>query len=508
MHYTLNARGLSLLILSLVINAQGFSQSFEQIYQKAELAYQQAQYDSAAILFREVREYNRNRDTLYWATKGLIKSVTMLAGYDEAMRLIDNTLLDTEEKKSEMLILKSKVAFRLGEYDSARQLNDSAYTISTKTEGLELFAASALNQIAKYHVWHSENEEADSVNTSALNWYERSTRKDYLLRGDISNIFALSLYLDGKFEEAISYLEEAIAFKLKVYPAAHPLIVALYSNIGVMYRNMLQYDRALGYFEYALNLEKEILGPDNPRLATTYTNIGSSYANKGNFKQGIAAHKKALSLRLKLGEQHPKTLDSYEWLGELAVAEDQFDQAEGYFLKVLKGRVKNFGLYNNHVGYAYLNLGDLYIGQENPTKALAQYKMAEKISDEVHPELNYDRADVHLRMGNAYFRTDHIDSARVHFIASLVANIPGFQWDEEDPQEPDRFSYLKFDIMINAFIGLAKTYIHEHSRDLILAGQILDTARKLISGYQNSFTNEQDRISLAKVNKGLKRGSN
>lgn len=488
-------------LLFLVVNA--YSGPTLDLLKKGQSAHTNAQYDSALFYLEEAKRFSSDPDISHQIDMGMIKSLYMLARYEEAKELIQLTLTNTLLDQAAIQLMTSKIKFREGDYDGARKICDSLFQEIKDVEGLEMIATEALNQVAKYHVWHSEGIVADSINQLALNWYNKSKTPDFLIRGNVSNLTGLILYLDGKFDEAIPFVEEAIAFKKKVYPSVHPLIAALYANIGVMYKNLLQYDRALEYLQYSLNIERELLGDDHPRLATTYTSLGGAHAKKGNYKKAEEAHTKALQIRLKTGEQHPKTLDTFEWLAEIAVATDNLDLAEEYLIKVLNGRISNFGFYNNHVGFTYLNLGDTYHKRGELNNALEQYQLARQISDSIHAKLNHDRADVHYRLGKTYLENENVNSARDHLLISLSSNAPGFDLQEEYLQQIGSGGFLRFDLLIESMSTLAKTYMVEGHQDLNKAESILGTARRLMTDYLHSFTDEQDRINLAKANKRL-----
>ena len=84
----------------------------------------------------------------------------------------------------------------------------------------------------------------------------------------------------------------------------------IYNNIGVIYKELRQYDRAIEEFLRAIYL--------NPTYAKPYNNIGVVYYAKKDFPGAIRNYQKAISI-------DPKNLEA---LNNLAVAFKRIDQLE------------------------------------------------------------------------------------------------------------------------------------------------------------------------------------
>ena len=90
-----------------------------------------------------------------------------------------------------------------------------------------------------------------------------------------------NVYLaQGKNEEALKWLDKALAIREKVLDPLHPDLASSYSNIGVAYVGMKIYEEALEYFEKAL-----------PGYIKSY---GEKHKNTNILKQWMEECKQAL----------------------------------------------------------------------------------------------------------------------------------------------------------------------------------------------------------------------
>ncbi len=489
----------SFFILTILLAAVSFSQEVGKKIEKGEELWLAADYQHALPYFREAYSLGQG-DQKFEALLGIIKCLIKTAAYQEANEFITGYAGRDNLENAKLLVEKSKVEFYLGNYKRTSQLSDSVFELLEGEEKGVLIIASALNQKAKTHVWQSEPKEADSINAVALEWYEKSEQDDYLLRGDISNIEALTKYLNGYYEDAIKSLEQAIEYKINVVSRIHPLISGLYSNIGVMHRRLLRHDQALTHFQYTLEIERETYGQNHPQLATTYTNLGVSYAAKGDFEGAKESHLKALEIRKQLGENHPKTLDTYEWLAEVYFELGESNLSRKYLNRVIEGRIENFGYFNNHVTYAMQTLGELALLEDELVEAHFHMSKAKEIAEEIHGSLNYDLADVYNGMGMILHAMGNIDSSIYYFHRGFEANTPGFSTEEVEITQINEYSFLNFDIGLETLIGL----IDAHSDvNPSLAYELIGTGTEILKDYIWSMNSDADRIILAKTNKEL-----
>ncbi len=169
-------------------------------------------------------------------------------------------------------------------------------------------------------------------------------------------------------KEALKYgkLALQIATKYKRYSK----IAEAYNYIGVIYRNLVEYDSSIS--SYKLALKNAELANDSIQIAYSYNNIGGYYGIRDKF-----------FLALKNVFQAREIFDKLQNLRGIAFVDIQagvwftklgfYDKAEKYFIEAIQIRKKlhdNFGLY-----VAQALLANVYVEQKLYDKALNNYML-------------------------------------------------------------------------------------------------------------------------------------
>ena len=90
----------------------------------------------------------------------------------------------------------------------------------------------------------------------------------------------------------------------------------IFSNSGIVYRQIKKYIQAKEFHEKALMIDKSILGEEHSKVATNYGNLGGVYLSLGEFNQARELYEKALLIQRKiLGDEHAHVATSYKQLG-------------------------------------------------------------------------------------------------------------------------------------------------------------------------------------------------
>lgn len=137
-------------------------------------------------------------------------------------------------------------------------------------EELSQTDSSYLGRIAMEYRWmgdadyqNNDPEDAMYCYTKAIEYYEKSPEKD-----------------DSKAQS----------------------IAALYTEIGVIYREMNQHDKALEYFKKGMELVKNM---DVTTKATLYFNLGQEYEQKTDYRVSIEHYKKAIEVMTPFYNESP-----------------------------------------------------------------------------------------------------------------------------------------------------------------------------------------------------------
>jgi len=95
----------------------------------------------------------------------------------------------------------------------------------------------------------------------------------------------------------------------------HESVSGLANNLGVVYRNLGQYEKARDLLEAALESDLKNLGSLHPNVAVSQINLGAVFAATGEKQAAKPLFRQAYELlKNHLGEQHPSTRNAKEWL--------------------------------------------------------------------------------------------------------------------------------------------------------------------------------------------------
>ena len=114
----------------------------------------------------------------------------------------------------------------------------------------------------------------------------RKKRKKISFKDEINFKLAESYFLEGKYEDAMFYLEEFI----EQYPRS-VFIVAAYNSLAHVYQKMGEFDKANEYFskiktEYPISFEaRKLLKTDKPEIRTFGVQVGAFFDKDNAYRR-------------------------------------------------------------------------------------------------------------------------------------------------------------------------------------------------------------------------------
>lgn len=206
------------------------------------------------------------------------------------------------------------------------------------------------------------------------------------------NYYGIALEGLGKYVEALTYGQKALAIRKEVLPETDPALGHSYNNVGTAYGNLGNHPKALEYLQQALKLLENALPAEHPDIATVYDNIGATYGNLGDHRKAREYKQKALDIRQKiLPPEHPDLATSYNnvgstyyYMGDHRKALEHQQKALVIHQKVLPPEHPLLATSYNNVGNTYGDLGDHRKALEYHQKALS---IRQKVLPPEHPDL-------------------------------------------------------------------------------------------------------------------------
>lgn len=159
-------------------------------------------------------------------------------------------------------------------------------------------------------------------------------------------------FRQGRYDAGVTHAEEALQRDQNHLPTLL-LLARWYAASGT------EFDRAVDLFERAASLD-----PDN---LESYLNLGLLYAKVGRYSDAERTLNRALVV-------DPTSPSAHLYLGKVAMAQKHWKDAETHFQRTIQ-----LAPYSET---AYIALGDLYVQQDDRTRAVEVYK---QLLDRVDP---------------------------------------------------------------------------------------------------------------------------
>lgn len=344
-------------------------------YSHYEICKMRHQNDSAALWL----ELRASKDTLNadWQIDCGFFVLNYLADYEKAQKymqkavdLIKSNAEYSDAMRGASLSSLADVYLKSGEYDNAiriytdsrNMLSESTVQYITSTIGL----ANCFESIGR-------RNEALNLNFEAYEMYKNSKCDRPALLCRIYHQLGSSLYLNGKVEDGIEYINRALNLVEDKGPAEQPRLITIYHDLASIYQEQNYFDKAEELYEKAIQVCLQIYDEDHPMLASLYSGQGVLYYRQSKLQE-------ALSYSLKAREIYRNKVhnDSYAHacfnVADILMTAGNINEAEQYVNEAVDVMQRLYGENSTFMIETYSMLGSLYFEKEDYEKALAYYE--------------------------------------------------------------------------------------------------------------------------------------
>ena len=230
-------------------------------------------------------------------------------------------------------IVRTHVTTQLIFIFSESKLEPLAYSLAeTMVESLEILRqtdwsssvdlAEILHNLGVTFIKLGRFDEAQSHLEEALALY-MSIQSEDKANSEMSQTLTNLGYLHsllGNLDDALNYLKQSLDMKYILYEAntSHPSIAETLGYIGNVYYQQEEYKNAILYIQQALDMLKDAEQPYNKEIALNLCNLGQAYEYLSDIPAALACYEKALPMMLELyGELHESTQRILESLNEI-----------------------------------------------------------------------------------------------------------------------------------------------------------------------------------------------
>lgn len=142
----------------------------------------------------------------------------------------------------------------------------------------------------------------------------------------------------GKYENALSLLQNALKMRECLLEKEHPDMVQSYISIGLLYYELTQYEEALEYLYQALEIADTIWTGPFSFKADIYNNLGLVYRNIGDYEKAKEYYMQALNIReATYPTEHPMILAIHNNIAQVYSSEGKYEEAIDLYEKVIQG---------------------------------------------------------------------------------------------------------------------------------------------------------------------------
>ena len=173
-------------------------------------------------------------------------------------------------------------------------------------------------------------------------------------------------YKESQPKKSLEYAQKGVELAHKVKDTGS--VAYFYTFIGVLYKNMSEYDQALNFYQKAIPINEKLKNIQGN--AGVYNNIAFVYRLQGRYKDALNYYLKALALfeDTKYAKQKGNVINN---IGSLYVDQKQFQTALEYFgqaLQIAENIKDTLG-----IAFAYNNIGEVYQKQGKWQEAKANF---------------------------------------------------------------------------------------------------------------------------------------
>ena len=139
---------------------------------------------------------------------------------------------------------------------------------------------SSLGKVPSLHLngwkayYQGNHSTAETLLEQALQLQYQYYTPNNLLTAETLILSTVVTYCQGKQEEAMNYLQRAMAV-LRTQYTQHPLVGKTFYVAGFLYKSLQNYDSAIMYFKEALSIAEQVYPSSHPMIAEVHNIISN-----------------------------------------------------------------------------------------------------------------------------------------------------------------------------------------------------------------------------------------
>lgn len=215
---------------------------------------------------------------------------------------------DDECHQAYVSMNRGKIDFRMGNYESARNLCEEALEFFGREPMwyyMELASiATTLGMICEEY---QEYEEAARYYEFEKDIYVEKLGADHPMAASSYNDLGYALIKLGRYEDALEYLEDSCRIKEREYGMEHRYTANTYHTLGQVHICLDDCEKALEYCEKAGMVRWKLFGPESPEMADSLSLYTDIYEKLGDYETAFQCAQRVFEIYRAVFFNHPRT---------------------------------------------------------------------------------------------------------------------------------------------------------------------------------------------------------
>ena len=301
-----------------------------------------------------------------------------LGEYDAAEPLLDSALsVRSRAAESdptplgESLIERAALAYDVGEYEHAVELAGRALEEYERVaEGDDARLASAMDWMSVSLMELGRMEEAEGFARAMVDMYRRLDPEPN--EELASALTALSDVLRGRgdFDGALEAGQEALSMTRSLYGAQDLQVAYALNQLASTLNRAGRAQEAVRYVLEGLEIRKAVFPEGHVETAASLGNLANVYTSLGRMEEALAARRESVDvLRGIFADDHPYVAATVNSLGGLLAEMGRPEEAEPLLLESVELHRRAFPPGHPNIGYPLTSLGRIYLAERRFAEA-------------------------------------------------------------------------------------------------------------------------------------------
>jgi len=303
--------------------------------------------------------------------------------------------------------LRRRLADLKARFDAGRwkqSLDDGPKLASQARDiGYQPLLAESLMLLGKMQVKAGDHSKAERSYVEAFAAAEASRHDE--VRAEVAEALVYVIgYQAERFEE--SYRWENIATAILSRLGGHDLLRAwLFNDLACVLNQQGRHTEAIQAAVKAIEIKKRTIGADHPDVGISEINLAVALQTAGKPQEALGHIKEAAILLEKgLGSSHPDVATPHTYGGEILTVLGRYAEAREEYDRARTILERELGPDNLVVSYVLTDIGNNYLAEGSPTRAVEPLEIAYRIEEAREPERS-KRADVTFALARALWES-------------------------------------------------------------------------------------------------------